>query len=259
MQATVDTFMAQVLVVANTRRGVAVRHILEEAGHEAMLVRTLATAIERLRFRSPDLLVSELRLGACNGLYLVIRHQETHPFMRAIVIDAMFDSVLAADAARYRACYLSEPLDKVTLLEHVSRSLEAGPQRRWPRWSSGGLVAEVQNEAARVVDLGYGGLCLEFPKELDVPRRFRIVLSDSGLAIQARAVWTRGGPSGSMWCGAAHSGKDPSTKLEWRQLVNSASTASHADATVRGLNSPSAEGAGWHRPLRHWPQVLLPA
>ncbi len=214
--------MGLILVAATSGCGPARQTFLECAQHEVVLASTAPRAIEVLASHSPDLLVSEIRLGPFNGLYLVIRHQESHPRMRAILIDQTYDRVLNRDAQRYGATYLSEPIDDATLLDHVSRSLGGAPKRRWPRKQlAGELIAEVQQRSARVLDLSYGGLRLEMPDTTEFPGRFPVVFPGRGLAIQARAVWTHPAAPGAMWCGAERFEADPTTETEWRHLVDS--------------------------------------
>jgi DNA-binding response OmpR family regulator len=212
--------MRQILLVTFSDRGPARKELLERAGHEVIVARAAPRAIELLARHSPDLLISEIRLGAINGLYLVIRHQETHPGMQAILIDESYDRVLARDARRYQGAYLTEPLDEATLLAQVSGSVA---RRRWPRKRLGGrMVAEVQDQSALVLDLSYGGLRLEIPETHDVPSQsFPVVFPARGMTIHARAVWSRPSASGATWCGAERSDGDAMSETEWRDLVDS--------------------------------------
>lgn len=218
--------MAQILVVAFSGQGNALLNLLRSAGHHVIGAITAPEAIELLAHHSPDLLISELRLGAFNGLSLVIRHQSSHPNMGAIILDRLYDPVLAGDARHYGAVYLVEPISESQLLAQVARKLtKLNPQRRWPRKRpTSRLVAQVAEQAALVMDVSYGGLRLETPRAGELPARFLISFPGSGVSIQARPVWVHPAPSGSWWCGAEVSDASRKAHQKWRQLVDSVAT-----------------------------------
>ena len=169
-------------------------------------------------------MISEIRLGAFNGLHLVIRCRITHPAMRTIVLDRTCDSALEFEAQRHGAIYLVEPVDEVELLAQVSRMwAEINPQRRWPRkqLAGGSLVAHVAQGPARVVDLSYGGLRLELLEKADVASGFDVALPGFGITVRANPVWTCPAPSGWFWCGAELSEVNPEAVSVWRKLVDS--------------------------------------
>ena len=64
----------------------------------------------------PALLIVSVRLGAYNGLHLVIRGRLDRPAMASILTSDRHDPVLAAEAARYGADYLPGPVDRDALL-----------------------------------------------------------------------------------------------------------------------------------------------
>jgi CheY-like chemotaxis protein len=213
--------MGQIMVVAPSGRGFFRKRLFERAGHDVVLAETAPQAVELLATSSLDLLVSEIRLGRFNGLYLMIRGQETQPGMATILIDESDDPVLAREAMRGGAVYLAEPLEEDTLLQEVSRLLAKTPERRWARTQlASELAAEVQRQSVRVLDLSYGGLRLEIPTVDELPAQFPVVFPDYGLAIRARAVWTYPAAPGSVWCGAEWFDTDDTTEAEWRHLVD---------------------------------------
>jgi DNA-binding response OmpR family regulator len=215
--------MAQILLVTFSALGRAALGLLSDAGHEVIVTETAAAAIDVLASHSPDLMISEIRLGAFNGLYLVLRHQKSHPRMRAILLDRSYDSVLAGEARHYGATYLCEPLNEANFLEQLSRELpKTTSQRRWPRKPpTDELVAYVDEAPARVLDLSYRGLRLEIPQMASVPTQLHIVFAGFGLVIQARSVWAHPASHGSMWCGAELLAPTMAADSEWRHLVDS--------------------------------------
>ncbi len=58
---------------------------------------------DRLALSPPDLLITELRLGAYNGLHLVLRAKRENPSMTAVVVTRTPDPVLRLEAAQLDA------------------------------------------------------------------------------------------------------------------------------------------------------------
>jgi DNA-binding response OmpR family regulator len=217
--------MIQVLIVGSSaERSAAMVNLLTGSGHDVIPALGFKEAVRALVDHRPDLLISEVRLGAFNGMHLVIRCRITHPAMRTIVLDRAYDSALEVDAQRLGAVYLVEPVDDVELLAHVSQMrAEITPQRRWPRkqLAGGSLVAQVAHSPARVVDLSYGGLRLELLEKADVASGFDVALPGFGITVRAKPVWTRPAPSGWFWCGAELSEANPHALSVWRTVVDS--------------------------------------
>jgi DNA-binding response OmpR family regulator len=216
--------MIQVLIVSTSaERSAAMVNLLTGSGYNVIAASGFKEAVRALVDHSPDLLISEVRLGAFNGLHLAIRCRITHPAMRTIVLDRTHDSGLELDAQRHGAIYLVEPVDEVELLAQVSRMrAEITPQRRWPRkqLAGGSLVAHVAHGPARVVDLSYGGLRLELLEKADVASGFDVALPGFGITVRANPVWTCPAPSG-WFCGAELSEPNPQALSDWRKLVDS--------------------------------------
>lgn len=216
--------MIQVLIVSTSaERSAALVNLLMGVGHDVIAAFGFKEAAQALVDHSPDLLISEVRLGAFNGLHLVIRCRNTHPATRTIVLDGTYDSGLEFEAHRHGAIYLVEPVDEVELLAQVSRMrAEITPQRRWPRKQlAGSLVAHMAHGPARVVDLSYGGLRLELLETADVESGFDVALPGFGVTVRANPVWTCPAPAGGFWCGAELSEPNPQALSVWRKLVDS--------------------------------------
>jgi len=73
---------------------------------------------------APDLLITEVRLGAYNGLQLVIRARAHNPHLPAIVLTGFSDVVIKAEAERLGAIYVEKPVDAERLLKIVANALE---------------------------------------------------------------------------------------------------------------------------------------
>ena len=216
--------MAQILVVARSAEGsAAVADLLRGSDHDVIAAAGFDAAIGVLADHSPDLLISQVHLGAFNGLHLVIRSHVDHPSMRTMILDAVYDAVIERDARREGAAYLVEPTAAAELLAQVARTLaEVSPERRWRRKQPAArLVAHVARRPARVVNLSYGGLRLELLRTCKVPSRFDVALPGFGVTVRARPVWTRRTPSGKIWCGVELSEENAGTVAKWRRLVDS--------------------------------------
>jgi hypothetical protein len=198
---------------------------LRAAGYSLKVVDDFAAAKEALGAR-PELLITELKLGAYNGLHLAIRAgvQGT-----ATIVVGDPDPVLEAEAKRQRATYLSQPVGHERLLEAMGELLAAALHiRRSPRKQVPLLDAFVNDVPARLLDVSYEGMRLE-AAEADssaLPRQFRVRLPRFNFSCDVQRVWTSpmagdGITAAGISCGAALSAGDADTALAWRTLVDS--------------------------------------
>ena len=107
------------LVEPNRWHGNSARDVLEAAGFTVCLVSTFGEAKVQLARQPPDILISSIRLGAYNGLDLVLRCRLCHPHCKAIVTTEFPDSVLRAEAEKHRATFLLRPFENADLLNLV--------------------------------------------------------------------------------------------------------------------------------------------
>jgi two-component system response regulator AtoC len=115
----------RILIVSGDNAGVsATLRVLISAGYEARSARTFEDASRLLATEAPDLLITDERLGAFNGLHLVVRGHATHPHMSAIVTTPTKDTVLECEARRLDAECVVKPLDPRGWLRPISRTLE---------------------------------------------------------------------------------------------------------------------------------------
>ena len=146
-----------------------IERVLIEAGHYVTSVAGFHEAKQRLMLVQPDILVTGLKLGAYNGIQLVLRVNAEGAGIPAIVVNDAYDPVLEREAINAGAVYLTLPLDDpsfVTLVDQLlaasrAKQLPAVP-RRWPR-KHAGITIDVSGDDAKVVDVSYGGLRLELP------------------------------------------------------------------------------------------------
>lgn len=113
-----------VLIVDNDlRTQVELSELLSAAGYCTSAVGTFQEARHALRNDPPDLLVADIRLGAFNGLHLLITARARLP---VIIMTGFHDPVLEADARTYGAEYIVKPLDPSSFLRLVQRLLDNG-------------------------------------------------------------------------------------------------------------------------------------
>lgn len=93
-----------------------------EEGYHVVSCASFETARAYLATHAPDVLVTDVRLGAFNGLQLVLSAKDAHPEIAVIVISGFNDPVLREEAERAGARYMTKPLRREELIE----SVEAG-------------------------------------------------------------------------------------------------------------------------------------
>ena len=101
--------------------------VLSEAGFSVDSIESFSEAKAVLAEKSPDLLVTCLRLGAYNGLHLVLRGKAVRPDLAAVVVSHAADAALQAEAERLGATFVVEPVSRSELAAVISRTVR-GPQ-----------------------------------------------------------------------------------------------------------------------------------
>jgi len=74
-----------------------------------------------LKDQTFDALITDVRLGAFNGLQLAVMARDMHPNMRLIVFSGFDDPVLRADAEQIGAAYLVKPVASMDLLKLLEK------------------------------------------------------------------------------------------------------------------------------------------
>ena len=168
--------------------------LLCREGYHVCSVGTFQEAMGILSAGPPDLLITELRLGAFNGLHLVIRGRTEFPDMSAIVLTNNADPVHETEAKRYGAAYVLKPGGHTSLLTIVSQRLGLSADRRSSIRTSIPAHLDVKiagHTLAALVDVSYTGFCLELPPDA-VAGSFEIAVPVFGLSIRANTIWTSG-------------------------------------------------------------------
>lgn len=118
--------MPQILIVSNDAARVAnMLDVLNTAGHQAASAATFQEATRFLARQSPDVVIADQRLGAFNGLHVIVRARAEHPGVGAIVTTPTQDVGLEADARRLNIGCMVKPAHPTGWLEAISGALRA--------------------------------------------------------------------------------------------------------------------------------------
>lgn len=90
--------------------------LVESGGYEVDTRTTFHDAKAYLLDHAPDILVTDIRLGAFNGLQLALLMRAEHPRCPIVVLSAYDDPLLREEAAHCQAAYLTKPVSKKELL-----------------------------------------------------------------------------------------------------------------------------------------------
>ena len=165
------------------------RELLRHAGYRAAGAADLDAALHLVQTISFDLLIADIRLQAAGVLGLIRRARAEQPALAVIALAEFPDPAVEAEVNRLGATYSLKPMDPQRLLAIVAEKLSApGKQRRWIRKRvAGGLRARIGDVPAKVVDMSYGGLCLEMsmPPEKEPPPSIEVSLMSFGLSVSA--------------------------------------------------------------------------
>lgn len=197
--------------------------MLREAGHHVTGAATYDAAKRLLALGTFDLLVSDVRLRAFNGLHLVMQSRTDHPDMAVIIITGYDEPLMEIEASRYQAAFVRKPIKPAEFLKVVADSLaNVRRQRRWPRKRVvGGFRVTAAGRTAAVVDVSYGGLRLELPDRGRLPDTFDVEVAGIGLHLEVEPVWSvPSSDTGGTLCGAALAAEHTPAARTWRAIVD---------------------------------------
>ena len=118
--------LKRILVVDDDRQVLRyLTELLQEAGYDTVSCERFLDAKGMLTTSRPDLLLTDLRLGAYNGLQLAIFARERHPGLPVIVLTGYEDPTLRDEATRTGAGFLVKPVTRAVLLDTLTKALAA--------------------------------------------------------------------------------------------------------------------------------------
>ena len=95
---------------------------LRAPGRSVVASATFEEARGHLRAGQFDVLLTDVRLGAFNGLQLAVIARDSHPATRIIVFSGFDDPVLRQEAMQLGATYLVKPVSSDDLLGLIERT-----------------------------------------------------------------------------------------------------------------------------------------
>ncbi len=172
----------------------------------------------------PEVLITDVRLGPYNGLHLVAVARVEFPRTVAIVIGGQ-DHVLEVEAGGLGARYLLAPVTPRDLELTIAELLAVPrPKRRWPRKRLvSDVAAMVEGLPGRLLDVSYGGACLEVFGMAPPGESIHVVIPELGIDLQGQRVWAhRADPLQPVACGVAFAMPDDP---RWQSYVDAVAAA----------------------------------
>jgi DNA-binding response OmpR family regulator len=88
----------------------ALSRFLTESGYGVIACSSFEEAKREMSASPPDIVVTDVRLGAFNGLQLALLARDINPDVRIVVFSGFDDPVLKEEARRLGATYLVKPV-----------------------------------------------------------------------------------------------------------------------------------------------------
>src|SRR6266498_5166635 len=107
----------------------AVERSFREAGWRVVACSTFEDGRQALRTQHFAGLLTDVRLGAFNGLQLAVVARDLRPDMTLIVYSGFDDPVLRAEAQRIHAIYLVKPISSAQLLHLFEAETETSESK----------------------------------------------------------------------------------------------------------------------------------
>ena len=97
----------------------ALSRFLTDAGYHVVPCNTFEDAKREISTFHPDIVITDVRLGAFNGLQLALLARDVRPDARLVVFSGFDDPVLKEEARRLGARYLVKPVSGHALLDEL--------------------------------------------------------------------------------------------------------------------------------------------
>jgi DNA-binding NtrC family response regulator len=99
----------------------AMQRALRDSMRTVVACDSFEKARRLLKDQAFDALITDVRLGAFNGLQLAVMARDMYPEMRLIVFSGFDDPVLRADAEQIGAAYLVKPVGSGELIKLLEK------------------------------------------------------------------------------------------------------------------------------------------
>jgi DNA-binding response OmpR family regulator len=212
----------RVLVLEDDENALAgIVELLTNSGYDVTPASAYEDAKKLLALSTYDLFVTDVRLRSFNGLHLVAKLRKESPETGIVIMTGYDEPLIELEAGRYSAIFIKKPVRSQALIDAVKLALHSvRRERRWPRTRVvGGFRVTAAGVTAAVVDVSYGGLCLQIPAAQAVPQSFDVEVSGIGLHLVVESVWSTPG-KGTILCGAALTSDTTPAARTWREIVD---------------------------------------
>jgi DNA-binding NtrC family response regulator len=108
----------------------ALKMALQRGGCEVTACRTFEEARQKLLTEPFDVLVTDVRLGAFNGIQLAVVARDSSAEMKIVVFSGYDDPVLRGEATKLGATYLVKPISAEQLLQFIDDCSSATEETR---------------------------------------------------------------------------------------------------------------------------------
>ena len=213
------------LVEADRTPAMVAEEALAADGHRVAWVDSFKDTLRLANAQRPDLLVAALRLGAYNGLHLLLRLRASDPDLPVVITAEPSD--LSADVTLFHATFVAKPIQSGQLREAVSALLvgrlprDPDCERAWPRRRAE-LPGTVKRTSVRVVELSYNGMRLKLPSSVGIGRgSIEIGFPTLGVSVPIKPRWTATTHDGGTFCGAEVAPDGADAMRHWRWIVDS--------------------------------------
>jgi len=213
----------RVLVLEDDENALAgIVELLLESGYQVTGSSAYEEAKRLLSRKSYDLFVTDVRVRSYNGLNLVKQVRQDSPDTAVVIMTGYDEPLMQLEASRYSARFIKKPIRAAEFLDAVRGSVAAvRRERRWPRKRvAGGFRVTVGGRPAAVVDVSYGGLCLQIPAVDALPAQFDVEVSGINLHLVVEPVWSSAKTADGLLCGAALASDSTPAARTWRQIVD---------------------------------------
>jgi DNA-binding NtrC family response regulator len=95
--------------------------LVSHGGYEVETCSRFEAARHLIAENPPDVLITDVRLGAFNGLQLVLHMRQVKPDSPVVVLSAWDDAVIRQEAERAGARFLAKPVTRQQLLECLAQ------------------------------------------------------------------------------------------------------------------------------------------
>lgn len=198
--------------------------LLTKAGYRVVAQSSVPSALQVLNESPPDLLITEIRLDAYNGLHLIAMTPTPIP---AIVLTGFADSSIEHDARRLGAEYLVKPVAPAALCDLVARMLTGrgsqsvfvGTRQGTRRRLAAPVSIRVGQQLGQIIEVSENGARLEIhdTSRAELPEMLTLHIVSCGLTVASRLKWKRPHANSTWVCGVAFVDED---QPRWRAVLD---------------------------------------